>query len=356
VPWELIKAADLARPMATNPSTLWRYGFAVVVVLAATGVRLAFNPVLGLEAPHMPFNLAVIIAAWFGGSGPGMVAAALSAVSVDWFFVEPLHSPFIAGREGVWGLALFVITTSLIALLVGSLRGLVLARARAEARLQRQAHLIDLAHDAIITTDSDRRIVTWNNGAEQMYGWSEREAVGKTLHELLQTSGPISITEIDASLRRERQWDGEVSHTARDSQRLAVESRQVLIRDNQNLPASILEINRNVTERKRAELEREGLIAKLQEALEEVKLLSGLLSICASCKKITNERGEWEPLESYLQTHSEAKFSHGVCPDCLRKLYPEQYRKWEQEVQAGTDAGRASDIREARLQNDRTKK
>lgn len=478
MPLELIKAVGSARRMTTNPNAIWRYGFAIVVVLAATGVRLAFNPVLGVEAPHMPFNLAVIIAAWFGGSGPGLMAAALSAFSVDWFFVEPLHSPFITSREGVWGLALYVITVSLIALLVGSLRALLLARARAEARLRRQAHLINLAHDAIITTDSERRIVTWNHGAEQMYGWSESEAVGKTLHELLQTCSPISTTEIDASLLRERQWDGELSHTARDGQRLAVESRQVLIRDNQNFPVSILEINRDVTERKRVEealrhseerfrvaltnapvvvfnqdcelrytwinspvlawanqdylgrsdteilggeegarltaikqgvlrsgrgvrtevevtfqgetyyfdlvaeplrdcegtllgltcsasditptkrslLEREGLIANLQDALEEVKLLSGLLSICASCKKITNERGDWEPLESYLQTHSQAKFSHGVCPDCLRKLYPEQYRTWEHEVQASTGAGRASDIREARLRDDRTKK
>ena len=112
----------------------------------------------------------------------------------------------------------------------------------------------------------------------------------------------------------------------------------------------------DITPTKRSLLEREGLIANLQDALEEVKLLSGLLSICASCKKITNERGDWEPLESYLQTHSQAKFSHGVCPDCLRKLYPEQYRTWEHEVQAGTGAGSASDIREARLRDDRTKK
>jgi PAS domain S-box-containing protein len=112
----------------------------------------------------------------------------------------------------------------------------------------------------------------------------------------------------------------------------------------------------DITPTKKSLLEREGLIAKLREALEEVRLLSGLLSICASCKKITNERGDWESLESYLQTHSQAKFSHGMCPDCLRKLYPEQYRAWEQEVQAGTRTGHASDIREARLRDDRTKK
>ena len=66
-----------------------------------------------------------------------------------------------------------------------------------------------------------------------------------------------------------------------------------------------------------------NLISKLQEALKQVQLLSGLLPICASCKKIRDEREVWQPLESYIQAHSEAKFSHGVCPDCLRKLYPE---------------------------------
>jgi hypothetical protein len=65
------------------------------------------------------------------------------------------------------------------------------------------------------------------------------------------------------------------------------------------------------------------LIAKLKEALDQVQLLSGLLPICASCKRIKDEREVWQPLEVYIQAHSEAKFTHGVCPDCLRKLYPE---------------------------------
>ena len=64
-------------------------------------------------------------------------------------------------------------------------------------------------------------------------------------------------------------------------------------------------------------------IDRLQEALNQVQLLSGLLPICASCKKIKDERERWQPLEGYIQSHSEAKFTHGICPDCMRKLYPE---------------------------------
>ena len=69
-----------------------------------------------------------------------------------------------------------------------------------------------------------------------------------------------------------------------------------------------------------------NLITKLQEALEKVNVLSGLLSICASCKRIRDEHQAWLPLESYIQAHSAAKFSHGVCPDCLRELYSDYQR------------------------------
>ena len=79
----------------------------------------------------------------------------------------------------------------------------------------------------------------------------------------------------------------------------------------------------DITERKQAEAEREKLIIKLQEALAEVRTLSGLLPICSSCKKIRDDQGYWNVLEGYLTKHSEAQFTHGICPDCMVKLYPE---------------------------------
>ncbi|MCX5814662.1 MAG: hypothetical protein NTX75_00255, partial [Proteobacteria bacterium] len=79
--------------------------------------------------------------------------------------------------------------------------------------------------------------------------------------------------------------------------------------------------------RKRAEEERERLILELREALSKVKTLSGLLPICASCKKIRNDKGYWEQMEIYIRDHSEAEFSHGICPECAAKLYPEYYKK-----------------------------
>ncbi|HEY9593800.1 MAG TPA: response regulator, partial [Spirochaetia bacterium] len=60
----------------------------------------------------------------------------------------------------------------------------------------------------------------------------------------------------------------------------------------------------------------------LGQAIEDLKTLSGLIPICASCKKIRDDKGYWRQLEEYISTHSEAQFSHAICPECARKLYP----------------------------------
>jgi DNA-binding response OmpR family regulator len=72
------------------------------------------------------------------------------------------------------------------------------------------------------------------------------------------------------------------------------------------------------------EAEREKLIRELQEALTKVKTLSGFLPICMSCKKIRNDKGYWEQVEVYIRDHCEAEFSHGICPDCMKKIYPDE--------------------------------
>jgi len=69
--------------------------------------------------------------------------------------------------------------------------------------------------------------------------------------------------------------------------------------------------------------ERDELIVQLQTALAEVKMLSGIIPICSGCKKIRDDKGFWNQVETYIQTHSLAKFSHGLCPDCITRLYPE---------------------------------
>jgi PAS domain S-box-containing protein len=79
------------------------------------------------------------------------------------------------------------------------------------------------------------------------------------------------------------------------------------------------------TKRKQEEEARKKLISELQQALSKVKTLSGLLPICVSCKKIRDDKGYWNQIESYIRDHSSAEFSHGICPECAIKIYPDFY-------------------------------
>jgi PAS domain S-box-containing protein len=88
-----------------------------------------------------------------------------------------------------------------------------------------------------------------------------------------------------------------------------------------NEPAALC-VTPNITDRKAAEKEREDLIQKLQKALDEIKTLRGIIPVCSSCKSIRDDKGLWNEMEKYIIEHSDAKFSHGICPDCAKKLYP----------------------------------
>jgi hypothetical protein len=77
----------------------------------------------------------------------------------------------------------------------------------------------------------------------------------------------------------------------------------------------------DITDRKRIEGEREDLIVELRQAIEQVKTLKGIVPICANCKKIRDDQGYWEQVDAYVSRHTDARFSHGICPDCLKRLY-----------------------------------
>lgn len=97
--------------------------------------------------------------------------------------------------------------------------------------------------------------------------------------------------------------------------------------------AGMIGVILDITKLRKAEIEREKLIAELREALDKVKVLSGFLPICATCKKIRNDSGYWQRIDTYIREHSEAVFSHSICPDCSRNLFSE-YKAEQQGVAA----------------------
>jgi len=100
-------------------------------------------------------------------------------------------------------------------------------------------------------------------------------------------------------------------------------ARRRLRMQKEEIQKSHEEITIEMENRIRAQIEKDNLIVELEEALHKVKTLSGFLPICSSCKKIRDDNGYWNQLESYIQTHSDADFSHGICPDCAKKFYPD---------------------------------
>ena len=97
------------------------------------------------------------------------------------------------------------------------------------------------------------------------------------------------------------------------------------IQDSSGRVSSVVCISKDITERMRQEKEREELILSLKKALQQVRTLSGLLPICSHCKKIRDDEGYWTQMESYIQDHSMAEFTHGICPDCRKDFFPEAH-------------------------------
>jgi PAS domain S-box-containing protein len=132
----------------------------------------------------------------------------------------------------------------------------IIAYAQAEAELKRRAALLDLAHDSIFVRDREGCISYWNDGATRCYGWSKEEAVGSVANELLQTQFPEPQQQILDIVKRSGYWEGELVHTCRDGRHIVVNSRWALQPGAEGDDIRILEINSDITERKRLEQER----------------------------------------------------------------------------------------------------
>ncbi|MDI6854299.1 MAG: PAS domain S-box protein [Deltaproteobacteria bacterium] len=126
-------------------------------------------------------------------------------------------------------------------------------RQQAEDVLRRQAELLDLAHDAILVRDLTGRIIFWNQGATELYGFTPEEALGQLTFELLQTKFPVPLADIEAQILKEGSWQGVLRQTTKDGRRLVISSSRTLRRDEKGRPQSILVINTDITERQRAE-------------------------------------------------------------------------------------------------------
>jgi PAS domain S-box-containing protein len=203
-------------------------------------------------------------------------------------------------------------------------------RKLAEESLEQERNLlrtlIDNLPDMIFFKDVDGRYVLDNQSHLRSLGLKNQEDIlGKRTYDFNppELAQSYSEDELQVIQTKKELLDKEELAVHKDTgeQRWHLTSRVPLI-DSQGNVTGIVGIARDITEHKRAEAERERLIKELQTALADIKVLSGLVPICANCKKIRDDKGYWNQLEGYIQEHSQARFSHGVCPDCMQKLYP----------------------------------
>lgn len=256
-------------------SPVLRYGLAVLSVSVALGGALLIER---LQLRNITlFLFAIAVAAWYGGTGAAVLALLLSCISFAYFFADPSHALYIS-RSDIPYFILFASFAWLVSWFSSVRRrveaDLLEAREKLEIEVSERSSLLNLTHDTIFVRDMSDSIRYWNRGAEELYGWTPEQAVGKSSHELLQTVFPSPLDDILAEFLRTGRWEGELKHTKADGTQVIVASRWSLRRDEREQPIAVLETNNNITVRKLRELEIQSLNQELAKRSTELEAIN----------------------------------------------------------------------------------
>jgi PAS domain S-box-containing protein len=182
------------------------------------------------------------------------------------------------------------------------------------------------AKDAIVSANAAGIITSCNKAFQNLFGYEKQEIIGQPLTVLM----PASFVESHKRALANHVKTGETRVIGQTVElaglsKGGLEFPLELSISAWNMRGKIYYtgIIRDISKRKKIEEERNQLIKSLQESLAKIKTLSGMLPICASCKNVRDDKGYWNQIETYIHNHSEAQFTHGICPECVKKLYPD---------------------------------
>lgn len=185
--------------------------------------------------------------------------------------------------------------------------------------------LLDNISDLIQSVAPDGSFIYVNRAWQEALGYRTEELAGLSMFDIIHPDSKAHCLEMfQRVLAGETLRRVEAKFITRPGQIIIVEGANNC-RFVEGKPVATRSIFRDITERKKAEEEREKLIAQLQESLAKVQLLGGLLPICSSCKNIRDDKGYWNKIDVYVSKHSEAEFTHSLCPICTKRLYPQIY-------------------------------
>ncbi|BDU75379.1 PAS domain-containing protein [Mesoterricola sediminis] len=195
--------------------------------------------------------------------------------------------------------------------------------AELEPRMEVLRIVLDESTDPIFNILADGTYRYVNRAFSTPFGRQPHEVIGRRIHDLF---SPVEAEKRMAVVRRafataqQIVFDVRVPTPAGDT--FYITSVKPIL-DAAGQVASVVCISKDITARKKVEQERVELIRSLQAALQEVRTLTGLLPICSYCKKVRDDDGYWTQIESYIRSHSQADFTHGICPDCRTEHFHE---------------------------------
>ncbi len=240
------------------------------------------------------------------------------------------------GKDGKWMFITAVVIKDSKGKVIGALETLedITEIKRAEEALAGERNLlktvIDNIPDKIYAKDTEGRFIICNKAVAKRMGKSDpEEIIGKTDFDFVEQELAAKFHADEEAIIKsgEPLINHEEPMDHLEGGQRWNSTTKVPLRDNQGNIIGVVGVGRDITERKLAEQERDKMIRELQEALNKVHTLQGLIPICANCKKIRNDKGYYESVEKYIMEHSGAVFSHGICPECMEKLYPSFSKK-----------------------------
>ena len=203
------------------------------------------------------------------------------------------------------------------------------------AKKEKYKQLAEITSDFIWEVNKNGRYTYVSPVVYDFLGYWPEEVIGKRPFDFMPEDEAKRLEMVFQNALKEGRLIKAVENVNihKDGSLVTLETNGVPIYDKSGVTIGYRGVDRNITERKIVEKELQEEKEKLKEALDQVKKLSGMLPICASCKMIRNDEGYWQQIESYISEHSEAVFSHSLCPECAKKLYPEVFSVEEENIE-----------------------
>ncbi|MEK6743448.1 MAG: transporter substrate-binding domain-containing protein [Nitrospirota bacterium] len=226
---------------------------------------------------------------------------------------------------GIVAIALLLVLWNLLLRKRVTMRTAELLTTLAELRKkeERYRNLFDSTLDGVYEVNTEGMFTQMNPAGARIFGYSSpEEMIGTNAVDRWQDVRDREAFRAELKLKKSVSAYYMPSRK-KDGEPLDLETTSRIIEDREGNFLGITGILRDVTERKLSEAERDKFIQQLRAALAEVRTLSGMLPICSSCKKIRDDKGYWNQIESYVSEHSGAEFTHGICPECEKKVYEE---------------------------------